>query len=240
MILFVFSVTCSTASTSIFMENEGSMDCEVRKMKEVDSGVSWLNWWAPWFVISDTVQLETSLWCWYQRSILSLCFVIFVRDLGDGAEHIPSKTADDKNLGGMSDTPDGCAAMQKNRNRLKKWVTGISRCSRKKCQVLPLGRSNPMYQAKLGPTNWKLAWHKKLWQAPGWPWATTVLLQRRKPTASWTALGRALLAGQVRWPFPSTLPWLDSSGVLGPDLDFPVRERCGHAAVGPAKHHKGD
>ena len=53
-----------------------------------------------------------------QKSILQPVFRIFINDVDDGTEHTLSKIADDKKLGGVADTPGGCAAIQRDVNRM--------------------------------------------------------------------------------------------------------------------------
>ncbi|GAB0208701.1 mitochondrial enolase superfamily member 1 [Grus japonensis] len=55
-------------------------------------------------------------------------------------------------LGGVADTPDGCAAIQRDLNRLEKWtVKNLMQFNKGKCKVLHLGRNNHRYQYRLGP-----------------------------------------------------------------------------------------
>jgi len=59
-----------------------------------------------------------------QMSILGPVPCIFVNELDPDAESTLGKSADNTKLGGVADTPDGCASIQRDLNRLEKWADG--------------------------------------------------------------------------------------------------------------------
>ena len=70
-----------------------------------------------------------------------------MNDLDNGTEHTLSNFADDTKLGGVADTTEGCAAIQRDLQRLEKWANrNIMKLNKEKCKVLHLGRNNPMHQ----------------------------------------------------------------------------------------------
>ncbi|PKU44044.1 rna-directed dna polymerase from mobile element jockey- hypothetical protein [Limosa lapponica baueri] len=79
---------------------------------------NWLNDQAQRMVISGT----KSSW----KPVTSnvpwglILFIIFINDVGGDAEHTLSRFADDTKLAAVADTPEGCAATQRDLDRLEK------------------------------------------------------------------------------------------------------------------------
>ncbi|PKU33782.1 rna-directed dna polymerase from mobile element jockey- hypothetical protein [Limosa lapponica baueri] len=88
------------------------------------------------------------------ESILGpVLFNIFINDLEDGVECTLLKFADDPKLGGVADMSEGCAAIQRDLDRLEKWADrDLMHFNKEKCKVLHLRKTNPVHQYMLEAT----------------------------------------------------------------------------------------
>ena len=77
-------------------------------------------------------------------------FNIFISDLDEGIECTLTKFACETKLGGVADTPEGCAAIHQDLDRVEGWAErNLREFHKGKHTVLHLGRNNCMYQYRL-------------------------------------------------------------------------------------------
>ena len=75
----------------------------------------------------------------------AVLYNIFINNLDEGIERSVIKFADDTELEGVDDTSEGCAAIQKDLDRMER---NLMKYNKGKCGVLHLGKYNLRYQCK--------------------------------------------------------------------------------------------
>jgi len=141
-----------------------------------------------------------------------------------------SKFTDDLKLGGVINTPEGCAAIQQELDSLESLAErNLMRFNKGKCRVLHLDRNNPMHQYRLGADllqsssverDLGVLVDEKLTMNP--PVCTSCQEGQRDPGLLQEDCGRQVEGGS---PSPLLCPSEAPSGVLHPVLGSPRQER---------------
>ncbi|KAK4832897.1 LOW QUALITY PROTEIN: hypothetical protein QYF61_026447 [Mycteria americana] len=172
---------------------------------------------------------------WLQNHPTSLLMIWMMGLMG------MSKIADDTELEGEADTPEGHAAIQRDLNRLEKWAGRNLMKFNKKCKALHLGRNDPRHQHRLGANQLESSLAEK----------DLGVLDTRLNMSQYCALAakkangilgciRGSVASRSREGILPLCSALATPGVLCPVLGSPVQERHGHTGESPAKGHEDD
>ncbi|GAB0204926.1 mitochondrial enolase superfamily member 1 [Grus japonensis] len=133
-----FSKACDTASCKILIE----------KVLKYGHTVRWIENWRSGqtqsVVIGDRKSSLKPVTSGVPQG--STLFNICINDLDDGSERNLSKFASDTEPRGVTDTPEHCAAIQRDVNRLEKWASrNLMRFRKRKCKVLHWGEEQTFH-----------------------------------------------------------------------------------------------
>ena len=174
-----------------------------------------------------------------------ILFNICILYLDEGIVATLSRFADYTKLGRMADTVEGCAAIQRDQDRLESWAERNQvRFNKCKYRVLHLGRNNHVHQYRLGDDLLEGSYaereqgvlvENRLAMSPSVAWWP------RRPLASLHVLKKSVAGRSREVILPSLLcPGQVSPRVLCPVLVSLVQKRQGSPGKSPVEGHEDD
>ncbi|KAJ7422320.1 hypothetical protein BTVI_14389 [Pitangus sulphuratus] len=73
----------------------------------------------------------------------------FLNDLDEVVDTSSASSLTTRSWGGVVNNPEGCAALQRDLNRLERWAENCLKFNKGQCRVLLLGKNNPRHQYRL-------------------------------------------------------------------------------------------
>jgi len=127
--------------------------------------VNWLTGRVQRAMIRSAESVWRPITSVHQGLVLDLImFSILINDLDEGIESTVGKFVDDTKLRQVVDTPEGCAAIKLELDKMKSLAErNLVRFNKGRCRVLHLGRNNDMHWHRLGAYLMEGALQKRMW-----------------------------------------------------------------------------